>query len=231
MINLPINSNKSQSSGNIANTPQENIAADSVAMNALPADPFAFLLAQQIGKTDLSVPDAAQATIALDGNMAGAGPAMKALSNNSGGPAFEANNSAGTAIKAVGGNGVCFDGEGDLRVTGNIQRNYGNGSPSYHGTAPIAYASINLDGSVASGTPNVSCTWNALAQRYEITISGESYSTTGYVTTVTPVAIAPADTLFANTSSGPGQLRVRINSSSAGTVGQQKPFHFIVYKP
>jgi len=146
-------------------------------------------------------------------------------------PAVNVANAAGTAIKAIGGNGICFDGEGDLRVTGEITKNYGNGSPSFHRTGPIAYATINLDGTVAAGTPNVSCTWNLPNQRYEITISGESYSATGYVTTVTPVAIAPADTLFANTSSGLGQLRVRILSSSAGTVGQQKPFHFVVYKP
>jgi len=171
------------------------------------------------------------ALAALEATNTGAGPAMKALSSNGGSFAFEATNSAGTAIRAIGGNGICFDGEGDLRITGEFTKNYGNGSPSFHRTGPVAYATINQDGTVAAGTPNVSCVWNLPNQRYEITLTGESYSTTGYVTTVTPVAIAPAETLFANTSSGLGQLRVRILSTTTGTVGQQKPFHFVVYKP
>jgi hypothetical protein len=171
------------------------------------------------------------ASAAVEATNTGTGPAMKALSNNSSGWAFEANNAAGTAIKATGGNGICFDGEGDLRVTGNIQRNYGNGSPSYHGTAPIAYATVNSDGTVAAGTPNVSSVWSLPNQRYEITITGESYLTTTHVTTVTPVASALPEALFATTGAGGGQLRVRIMSSSTGTTGLQKSFSFIVYKP
>ncbi len=168
---------------------------------------------------------------ALSATNAGAGSAMKALSGDPGFPTIEAANTAGTAIRATSTSGLCFDGEGDLRITGDFTKNYGNGSPSFHRTGPIAYATINSDGTVAAGTPNVSSVWNLPNQRYEITITGETYDTSTYVTTVTPVAIAPADTLFANTSSGGGQLRVKINSSSAGTVGQQKPFHFVVYKP
>ncbi len=168
---------------------------------------------------------------AIEATNMGTGPGMKALSNNSGGWAFEANNAAGTAIKAVGGNGICFDGEGDLRVTGEITKNYGNGSPSFHRTGPIAYATINLDGTVAVGTPNVSSAWNLPNQRYEITITGETYSTVTHVTTVTPIANGLSEALFATTGSGGGQLRIRIMSSSTGTVGQQKPFHFVVYKP
>jgi len=168
---------------------------------------------------------------AIEATNMGTGPGMKALSNNSGGWAFEANNAAGTAIKAVGGNGICFDGEGDLRVTGEITKNYGNGSPSFHRTGPIAYATINLDGTVAAGTPNVSSAWNLPNQRYEITITGETYSTVTHVTTVTPIANGLSEALFATTGSGGGQLRIRIMSSSTGTVGQQKPFHFVVYKP
>ena len=71
---------------------------------------------------------------------------------------------------------------------------------------PIAYAFINSDGSVASGTPNVSCTWNAGSQQYEITIAGESYFYNNYVTTVTVSGLAR----IATTNSGVGKLLVFI---------------------
>jgi flagellar hook-length control protein FliK len=74
MTNLPISSNKPQPSGNAANAPQANIAADGPATDVRPAGPFAFLLAQQIGAADLSVPDAAQTVIAIDGNVADNNP-------------------------------------------------------------------------------------------------------------------------------------------------------------
>jgi len=168
----------------------------------------------------------------LEATNNGTGPAMKALSGNIGSPTFEATNSAGTAIKAMSSNGMCFDGVGDLRVTGEITRNYGNGAPSFHRTAPIAYATINSDGTVAAGTPNVSSAWNVPNLRYEITITGETYAATTHVTTVTPVASGLPEALFATTGSGgDGKLRIRIMSSSTGTTGLQKPFQFIVYRP
>ncbi len=79
MTNLPISSNKPQPSGNAANALPANIAADALAMGARPAEPFAFLLARQIGETNLSIPDTAQTVIVIDGNAAdgSAGPIMK----------------------------------------------------------------------------------------------------------------------------------------------------------
>lgn len=74
MTNLPISSNKSQPSGNAANALQANIASDGLAADARLAEPFAFLLAQQIGAADLSVPDAAQTVIAMDGNATDSNP-------------------------------------------------------------------------------------------------------------------------------------------------------------
>lgn len=79
MNNLPISSNNPQPSGNAANALQTNIAADSLAMDAQPAGPFAFLLARQIGGTDLSAPDTVRTAIVIDGNATdgGAEPATK----------------------------------------------------------------------------------------------------------------------------------------------------------
>ncbi|OGS90779.1 MAG: hypothetical protein A2Z95_09950 [Gallionellales bacterium GWA2_60_18] len=65
MINLPINSHKTQPADSTASALPTDSLADTQA-----AEPFAFLLAQQIGATDLSTPDAALAAIAMDANAA-----------------------------------------------------------------------------------------------------------------------------------------------------------------
>lgn len=83
MTSLPISSNKPQPSGNGANASQANIASDALTMDARPAEPFAILLARQIGETDLSALTAAltaaQTAIAIDGNAADSklDPALK----------------------------------------------------------------------------------------------------------------------------------------------------------
>lgn len=104
---------------------------------------------------------------------------------------------------------------GNLNVVGNVMKEYSPGTP--HLAIPIAYASINSDGTVASGTPNVSSAWDAGNSRYHLTITGESYSTTDYVTIVTPVVGEAPEALFATAGGGTGQPRVRIMSSSIGT--------------
>lgn len=66
MINLPINSHKTQPADSTASA----LPTDSLATDAQAAEPFAFLLAQQIGAADLSTLDAALAAIAMDANAA-----------------------------------------------------------------------------------------------------------------------------------------------------------------
>ncbi|HEU0282236.1 MAG TPA: flagellar hook-length control protein FliK, partial [Gallionella sp.] len=78
MTSLPISNSKPQPSGNAANALPANIATDPQATDAQSAEPFALLLAQQIGESNLSVPDAAQTAIAIDGNATG-GSASQAL--------------------------------------------------------------------------------------------------------------------------------------------------------
>lgn len=65
MINLPINSHKTQPADSTASA----LPTDSLA-DAQATEPFAFLLAQQIGAADLATPDAALAAIAMDANAA-----------------------------------------------------------------------------------------------------------------------------------------------------------------
>jgi|GEM_PF-2989864 len=91
---------------------------------------------------------------------------------------------------------------------------------------PIAYAVINSDGSVASGSSNVSCTWNVANSYYQITITGESYAWNSYVTVVTPITNVAC---MAATDSVANKLLVRIRNNAGGSV--QLPFQFVTFKP
>jgi len=92
---------------------------------------------------------------------------------------------------------------------------------------PIAYGFVNSSGTVAAGTPNVTATWNAGSTRYEITITGESYSATSYVTVITPFSASAA---IPACDSSAGKLLVKLFNTS-GTAIQGLGFHFVVYKP
>lgn len=94
------------------------------------------------------------------------------------------------------------------------------------GLGAIAYALIDTNGSVASGTSNVSATWDATVQRYRVTISGEYYIFLNYVTIVTPIG-ASARTV--GTTSFNGKLSVYILDSGGNRI--QSRFGFVTYKP
>jgi len=79
---------------------------------------------------------------------------------------------SGTAMQALGDANVT----GDLAVGGNV-------TGAYNTSLPIAFGVVNTDGTLASGTSNISSVWSS--SRYEITISGHSYYYADYVTTVT----------------------------------------------
>lgn len=93
-------------------------------------------------------------------------------------------------------------------------------------TAPIAYGYVAPDGKLCSGTPNVSVTWSdADGGRYEITISGEYYVSSEYVTVVTPTS----GPILSRVDSANGKLLVYFYNLQ----GDQAPsyFQFITYKP
>jgi hypothetical protein len=113
---------------------------------------------------------------------------------------------------------------GNAHVTGEITREFTVGTSNL--ATPIAYAFIGSDGTVFSGTPNVSCSWNGTSDQYEITISGESYVYYNYVTQVT---ISSNSQLTACTSSVSNNLIVKIFDSGGSLV--QSHFQFVTYKP
>jgi len=123
----------------------------------------------------------------------------------------------GTAIYAVGGVTVT----GDLEVGGNLISSGGT-------SLPVAYGVVDSTGSLYSGSSNVSSVWNATYSRYEITISGHSYTWNNYVTTVT-IFTGCSQAYAPRTSSVSGKLLVVI--IDGGGTGVQCDFQFVTYKP
>jgi hypothetical protein len=114
--------------------------------------------------------------------------------------------------------------EGDVHVTQDITKAFTTGTSNL--ATPIAYAFINSGGAVVNGTPNVSSSWDGANSRYEITISGETYLYSNYVTQVT---VSSGSRYTATTNSAGGELLVFIYDTS-GTATQQS-FQFVTYKP
>jgi hypothetical protein len=138
------------------------------------------------------------------------------VSGNSTGPVLEvANAGTGDAISATGPVSV----DGDLNVSGDL-----NGGTHTHAMLPIAFGVIDGDGTLKSGSGNVTSAWNATETEYRIAIAGESYWWTNYVTLVTPFCpdVTPVLTQLA------GDLIVQIYDSS-GKV--QCGFNFVTFKP
>jgi|GEM_PF-6427458 len=81
---------------------------------------------------------------------------------------------------------------GDVEITGNLRKSYSGNSEPLSRVLPIAYAHISKDGTVASGTSNVSSSWNSESKWYQITIDGVGY-TNNYVTIATRSLILPYD--------------------------------------
>lgn len=92
--------------------------------------------------------------------------------------------------------------------------------------APIAYAMIGSNGTVLSGTPNVTCTFLPDTFEYEITIADENYVWSDYVTVVT-VSYGGAGIIPVN-SSGDGKLYVWIYTLD-GFIAKAD-FQFVTYK-
>ena len=90
---------------------------------------------------------------------------------------------------------------------------------------PIAYATVAENGTVYSGTPNVSVAWNALGA-YEVTIANEYYNFRSYSTVVT---VSGSEPVIATTNSNGNKLVIFLSDLKGAKV--QRCFQFVVYKP
>jgi hypothetical protein len=91
----------------------------------------------------------------------------------------------------------------------------------------IAYGFIKADGTVSEATPNVSSTWNASLNVYEITIAGHLYHFLAYASVVTPVDA----TLIPSTTSVGGKLVVMFRNTSGTLMQTPYGFQFATYNP
>jgi hypothetical protein len=122
--------------------------------------------------------------------------------------------------------GTAIYAQGSVTVTENLKV---NGTVSGANTSlPIAYANIYSSGSKASGSANVSSTWDSTYSRYSITISGVSYSVYSYVTLVTTIGSGCLG-YTPRTDSVSGNLLVYFINESGSKA--QCPFQFVTYQP
>jgi hypothetical protein len=96
------------------------------------------------------------------------------------------------------------------------------------GAGAIAWGYINADGTVSKASSNIASTWNAGSLRYDITISGESYFFSSYVTVVSP---AGSTALVPATDSSGGKLLIYFKNLSGTQVQTPVGFQFATYKP
>jgi hypothetical protein len=115
---------------------------------------------------------------------------------------------------------------GDIFVSGSVTKEYSSGTRN--SAIPIAYGTVQSNGSLTSATPNVSCSWSSTDKWYEITITGENYFWADYITVVT--AVPPTGPpVIASAGSVNNKLLV-ILQNTAGT-NIQCMFSFVTYKP
>ncbi|MBI3260650.1 MAG: hypothetical protein HYZ54_14420 [Ignavibacteriae bacterium] len=117
--------------------------------------------------------------------------------------------------------------KGKVNVSGDITKTYSATAANPERRAmPICYGTVNANATIASGTPNFSCSWDG-AGFYVIQIEGENYNSPNYTTVITPIGGTP---LIATSNTLTGTfLTVRIFNLTGTNV--QNGFSFVVYKP
>jgi hypothetical protein len=126
-------------------------------------------------------------------------------------------NSDSSIVLRTGGNNtkITISKEGELQRPSTGSANM----------VPICYGSVSSTGAINSGTSNFTVT-NPANGQYDISITGENYSSSTYVTNVT--AVSSSNLRVASTIASGGDLIVRIWDATGALVSGS--FHFIVYK-
>jgi hypothetical protein len=120
--------------------------------------------------------------------------------------------------------------EGHIAIAGgDIMREYQSPTSSAEKRiAPVAYGSIQINGTDLAGTGNFSCFWDVSTKQYFITIHNETYSNARYITVAN--AVNPSEPIFITTNqAGADILAIACYNLQGQKV--QTPFHFMVYKP
>ncbi|HLF64203.1 MAG TPA: hypothetical protein VI603_10635 [Saprospiraceae bacterium] len=127
-----------------------------------------------------------------------------------------------TVVIRTGGNTtrLTIDKSGNSNTTGEIRRT----STGNANIVPISYGAVDANGTVLSGSGNFSVAPTPPGY-YEVTITGETYTNSGYTATATAIS---SSARFLSTGNTGGKLVVRTFTSAAALV--DCPFHFVVYK-
>jgi hypothetical protein len=119
---------------------------------------------------------------------------------------------------------------GTTNITGGNTSELNRTQTGSANLVPIAFASISANAStVNASTGNVSVNWNSTNNNYEVTITGETYTNSNYVTMVT--AIGSSSNVKVETTASAGKLIVTIHAGDLGGTNIQNAFQFITYKP
>ena len=94
---------------------------------------------------------------------------------------------------------------------------------------PIAYGYINSDGTVASGTANITSVFDAVNKWYAITITGRNYFFTNFSTVVTPSFNSATPAPICGTGSVSGKLLVACYNAAGARVQPPAGFGFGVF--
>lgn len=122
--------------------------------------------------------------------------------------------------------------DNNLHVTGSVTRAYTIGTSNPVG--PLAYGVVTMAGGLQAHTPNVEpvvLSSDGQGTRYDIHITGVTYSVNNFVTTVTPLLSPGGVPAFAGTTddSADGDLVVRIHNAAGTSI--QRGFNFVIYQP
>ena len=122
----------------------------------------------------------------------------------------------------TGGNITKFsvDKSGNTNTVGEIRRT----STGSANMVPICYGSVDANGAILSGSGNFTVALTPPGN-YELTITGETYTNSGYATNASPVSSNPRFLSIGNTA---GKLVVKTWTSAAALV--DTAFHFVVYR-
>ena len=156
------------------------------------------------------------------------GDAVVAISHSEGGSGViaESQNAQGTGLMArnlsTGASVTMAGPNGAVHTSGHYVKRFTGGTDA--NATPLAFGIVTSTGTVADGTGNFTVN-RAAAGTYDVTVTGETYSNSTHVITITPVSSSPL--VFGVVNPGGGAFRVRIwNLSSVLTDAQ---FQFTVW--
>lgn len=111
--------------------------------------------------------------------------------------------------------------EGDAAIVGDLKKEY-NGVDKH--IAPVAFGSVDFDGSVISGSGNFSVSWDSTFERYIIDVPGHSLHGSFYTMVVTPRTVDP---VFTGTSSVGTDMLAYFHDISGNRIKSR--FTFVIY--